>query len=351
MYPNDLGYYFPAEWEKHDATWLTWPYLDDSFPGRLKEVIPAYIQFIKQISRGEKVRLIVPEPREMDKVKTLLIENNIDLSKIEFLIHPTNDVWCRDHGPAFIINSHAQQPKAIVNWQFNAWGGKYPSELDNMVPLKVANYLNLPVFEPGIIMEGGSVDFNGNGTLITTESCLLNPNRNPHLTRSEIEQFLIRYYGVQQVLWLKDGIVGDDTDGHVDDITRFVNAETVITAIETRTGDENFEPLQQNLKLLKSMRLLNGKQLNIIELPMPDAVYYDDRRLPASYANFYICNSAVIVPVFRCKNDNVALKIIEEAFPDRPVYDIDSYDIICGLGSFHCLSQQEPRVEQNKAPH
>jgi len=204
--------------------------------------------------------------------------------------------------------------------------------------------LNLPVYHPGIVMEGGSVDFNGEGTVMTSTCCLLNENRNPHLTREQIEAYLVNYYGVDQVLWVKEGIVGDDTDGHIDDTVRFVNGDTVITVIEENKQDENYALLQENLADLKKMRLSNGKQLNIVELPMPEDVIYEDQRLPASYANFYIANESVIVPTFRCGRDEKALEIIQGCFPARRVVGIDSTEIIWGLGSFHCLSQQEPEI-------
>jgi agmatine deiminase len=244
-----------------------------------------------------------------------------------------------------LINPSASQKKVVVDWNYNAWGNKYPPfDLDDVVPTRIAEQLGLPVYHPGIIMEGGSVDFNGDGTLITSECCLLNDNRNPHLNRSQIEKYLADFYGIKQVLWVKEGIVGDDTDGHIDDTVRFVNHDTVLTVVEEDKNDDNYGLLQQNLVQLKKMRLLNGKQLNVVELPMPDAVIYEAQRLPASYANFYISNASVIVPTYRCKNDDRALRIIGECFPGRRVVGIDSTDIIWGLGSFHCLSQQEPEV-------
>lgn len=235
--------------------------------------------------------------------------------------------------------------KVIVDWNYNAWGGKYPPfDLDDVIPTRISEQLGIPVFHPGIIMEGGSVEFNGKGTLITSECCLMNKNRNPHLTKNDVEKYLVDYYGVQQVLWIQEGINGDDTDGHVDDTVRFVSEDTILTVIEENRRDENYEPLLDNLRQLKKMRLVNGKQLNIIELPMPEPVIYEGQRLPASYANFYISNESVIVPTFRCKKDDKALNIIGDCFRDREVIGIDSTDIIWGLGSFHCLSQQEPVV-------
>ena len=233
----------------------------------------------------------------------------------------------------------------VVDWNYNAWGGKYPPfDQDDIIPTLIARHFSLPVYHPGIIMEGGSVEFNGKGTILTSTCCLLNENRNPHLDREQLEAYLHQYYGAKQVLWVEEGIVGDDTDGHIDDTIRFVNEDTVLTVVETDKQDENYEILQQNLRQLQQMRLLNGKQLNIVELPMPDAVIYEDQRLPASYANFYISNKYVIVPTFRCAKDDQALRIIADCYKDREVVGIDSTEIIWGLGSFHCLSQQEPAI-------
>jgi agmatine deiminase len=267
------------------------------------------------------------------------------MSQVEFFFHPTNDAWCRDHGPAFLINPAAAQKKVVVDWGYNAWGNKYPPfDLDDVIPTSIARHFQLPVYHPGIVMEGGSVEFNGKGTLMTSTACLLNPNRNPHLSQEQIEQYLRDYYGVNQILWVDEGIIGDDTDGHIDDTVRFVNEDTVIAVVEQNTGDENYELLQQNLRQLSKMRLTDGRSLHIVELPMPRAVVYEDQRLPASYANFYIANRYVIVPTFRCDLDDRALQIISDCFPDRKTVGIDSTDIIWGLGSFHCLSQQEPLV-------
>jgi agmatine deiminase len=339
---NLSGFYFPAEWAKHTATWLSWPHKEESWPGKIGLIYPKYCEFIKALTEGELVRINAGT----ETMKAFAIEQltaaGVNLNKVEFFDFPTNDAWCRDHGPAFLINPEAKQ-KAIVDWGYNAWGEKYPPyDLDDVIPTKIAQHFNLPVYNPGIVMEGGSVDFNGKGTVLTTTACLLNQNRNPHLDQQQIEAYLQNYYGVEQVLWLGDGIVGDDTDGHIDDITRFVNEDTVVTAVEENKANENYQILQENLQTLKTMRLLNGKQLNIVELPMPDPVFYDGQRLPASYANFYIANTSVIVPTYRCANDDNALSILEGCFPDRKIIGIDSTDIIWGLGSFHCLSQQEP---------
>lgn len=344
-FPSANGYYFPAEWASHTATWLSWPHKEASWPGKIDLIYGRYCEFIKILTAGELVRINVANEQMQAFAQQHLLAADVDLSCIEFFHFPTNDAWCRDHGPAFLVNPNAKQQKVIVDWGYNAWGNKYPPyDLDDVIPTKIGEHLGLPIYHPGIVMEGGSVEFNGQGTLLTTRACLLNANRNPHLNQSQIEEYLYNYYGIQQVLWLGDGIVGDDTDGHIDDITRFVNEDTVVTVVEKNKKDANFHLLQENLETLKTMRLLNGKPLNIVELPMPSAVIYEGTRLPASYANFYIGNAAVVVPTFRDKNDDKALEIIQQCFPDRKVVGIDSTDIIWGLGSFHCLSQQEPAV-------
>lgn len=343
--PKKLGYYFPAEFAPHSATWLSWPHKEASWPGKISRIYPYYAQFIKAVSEGEKVNINVNDEAMKSFAVECLEQADVDLTKISFFLHPTNDAWCRDHGPAFLINPKADHKKIIVDWGYNAWGNKYPPyDLDDVIPTLIANQYNIPVFHPGIIMEGGSVEFNGRGTILSSTACLLNPNRNPQLSRQQIEAYLCHYYGADQILWVSEGIVGDDTDGHIDDTVRFVNEDTVLTVVEENRSDENYELLQTNLRELKQMRLINGKQLNIIELPMPDAVVYEGQRLPASYANFYIANAAVIVPTYRCRQDDKALQIIGECFPGRKVVGIDSTDLIWGLGSFHCLSQQEPAV-------
>ncbi|MFY8003893.1 MAG: agmatine deiminase family protein [Chitinophagaceae bacterium] len=342
--PKQLGFVFPAEWHNHIATWLSWPHKEASWPGKIHTVYAPYCQFIKALTEGERVNINVANEAMKIFAINELQKQAVDLEKVSFFIHPTNDAWCRDHGPAFLLNTTTNQ-KAIVDWGYNAWGDKYPPyDLDDVIPTLIGKELNLPVFNPGIVMEGGSVEFNGAGTILTTTACLLNKNRNPHLTQNQIEQYLINYYGAEQILWLGDGIVGDDTDGHIDDITRFVNTDTVLTVVEANKADENYHLLQENLQTLKKMRLLNGKQLNIVELPMPSPVIWEDQRLPASYANFYIGNAVVAVPTFKDANDDNALQIIADCFPNKKVVGIDSTDVIWGLGSWHCLSQQEPAL-------
>lgn len=343
--PAEKGYYFPAEFAPHVATWLSWPHKEASWPGKIESIFPVYAEFVKRVAEGEKVRINVGTTELKEKAEKHLEKVGADFSQIEFFMHPTNDAWCRDHGPAFLINPLAADKKIIVDWNYNAWGGKYPPhDLDDVIPTLIGRQLQLPVVNPGIIMEGGSVEFNGRGTVLTTTSCLLNPNRNPHLNQQQIETYLRNYYGVQNILWLGDGIVGDDTDGHIDDLTRFVSADTVVTVVEHDKNDANYTPLRENLETLQTLKLENGQSLKIVELPMPAAVHYDGMRLPASYANFYISNKYVVVPIFRDKNDDRALSILQSCFPQHRVIGLDSVDIIWGLGSFHCLSQQEPRA-------
>ena len=335
------GYHFPAEWEPHEATWLTYPHSNDSFPGNLENMYFPYMQFIAEIAKSEKIRINVPAAFK-ERLLCQLNNANINVGQVEIFERASNDVWCRDHGPAFVTRDFPKRQKAVVDWEFNAWGGKYPYDADNLIAGAIATELGLPIYRPGIVMEGGSVEFNGQGTLLTTSACLLNPNRNPHLSRRQIEQYLYDYYGVQRILWLNDGIEGDDTNGHVDDITRFANAHTIITAVETNKHDPNYAPLQENLKILRQMRLQDGRQPDLVELPMPLSVIHNGQRLPASYANFYITNDAVIVPIFRCPQDDCALQILATCFANRRIVGIDSTDIVQGFGSFHCLSQQEP---------
>jgi agmatine deiminase len=343
--PKSLGYSFPAEFAQHDAIWLSWPHKEESWPGKIASIYPSYCAFVKTVALTERVNINVGTDKMRQGAAKMLELAGVDMSKVQFYLHPTNDAWCRDHGPSFLISNNAEHPKAIVDWNINAWGGKYPPyDLDDVIPTRIAEQLNLPVFYPDIIMEGGSVDFNGTGTVITSTCCLLNENRNPHLHQAQIEQYLGDYYGIEQVLWVSEGIVGDDTDGHIDDTVRFVNEDTVLTVVESNVLSENFDLLQKNLKELKAMRLANGKQLNIVELPMPADVVYEGQLLPASYANFYISNGHIIVPTYQCKQDDQAMQIIQSCFPTREVVGIDSTDIIWGLGSFHCLSQQEPSI-------
>jgi agmatine deiminase len=277
-------------------------------------------------------------------VRELLRKERTPLERVRFHHFPAYEPWCRDHGPIFLVREqNGKHERAIVDWGYNAWGGKYPPfDLDDAIPQHVAKLRGLPLFSPGIVMEGGSIEVNGCGTLLTTESCLLNPNRNPDLSKTEIEKFLCDYLGVTNVLWLGDGIIGDDTDGHIDDKSRFVNPTTVVTIVEEDRSDANYEILQENLKRLRTMRDEKNRPLRNVEIPMCGVIEHAGQRLPASYANFYIANQIVLVPIYRHKNDGKALEILQKEFPDRRVIGIDSTELIWGLGSFHCISQQEP---------
>ncbi|MDF0694084.1 agmatine deiminase family protein [Aquirufa ecclesiirivi] len=343
--PKERGFFFPAEWHPHEATWITFPHNDHSWQGdKLSNMYPEYFALIKAISQGEKVKINVNHEALKDFILGELLTYKIDPQQVELFIRPTNDAWCRDHGPAFLIKNDSSE-RLLIDWGYNAWGGKYPPfDADDQIPQAIAQDLGIEFQSPGIIMEGGSVEFNGKGTVLTSRSCLLNPNRNPHLNQAQIENYLKAYYGVDQVLWVSDGIVGDDTDGHIDDTVRFVNENTVITMVEPNVEDENHAVLAQNLSELKEMRLLDGSPLNIIEIPMPEAVVIDDFRAPGSYANFYICNAAVIVPIFDCPQDALALDILSQLFTDRPLIGLSAREIIWGQGSFHCLTQQEPKA-------
>ncbi len=348
--PAQQGFFFPAEWHPHAATWLSWPHTEASWTRERQELMfPAYIAFINAIAESEPVFINAHNETVMQAARLRLLLAGADMSRITLLPHPTNDSWCRDHGPAFLINPDKKE-RMIVNWGYNAWGNKYPPyDRDDLIPVQIAHYRHLNCVTPaastgGIIMEGGSVEFNGAGTVLTSRACLLNQNRNSHLSQTDIERYLGDFYGVRQVLWVEDGIVGDDTDGHIDDTVRFVNEDTVLAAWEVNPNDANYPFLAHIHHELRAMRLPGGKQLTVVDLPMPDPVISDGLRLPASYANFLITNGAVIVPTFRCATDQRALDIIGQCFPSRKIVGIDSTDIVWGLGSFHCLSQQEPAV-------
>lgn len=338
--PRAEGFTFPAEWSGHRATWLTLPLNDESWPGMMNDVYDVYFRFMQTIALSERVAINVQNELMADFVREMADRYRISQDMIEMHINPSNDCWTRDHGPAFLKGIDGS--KLLINWKFNAWGGKYRSDLDDQIPMRIAEIRNLPLITVDVVMEGGAVDFNGKGTVLTTRSCLLNPNRNPHLSQESIEKYIMNYYGAEKICWLEDGIAGDDTDGHVDDIARFVNEDTVVAMIEKNREDDNYEPLLNNRKILEEFRLPDGKPLNIIEIPMPPPVRFRNERLPASYANFYITNGHVVVPVFQSDKDEIALEILAGCFPGREVVGIDSRILIHGLGSFHCLSQQEP---------
>jgi agmatine deiminase len=344
--PAALGYRMPAEWESHIATWLSWPRREGiSFPDSFDRVMPALRAMVEALIESEQVCINVCSDAHGAEARQVL--HGLPTERIAFHMIPTNEPWCRDHGPIFLTRD--LDPKlAIVDCDYNAWGNKYPPfDLDEIVPTRVAEILKLPVFYPGMILEGGSIDVNGAGALLTTESCLLNKNRNPNLSRTEIEQRLRDYFAVREILWLGDGIAGDDTDGHIDDLARFVSQHRVVTVVEEDRDDENYEPLQKNLARLREMKIgasRTGTEIEIITLPMPRKIVREGLRLPASYANFYIANSCILVPTFADPADEPALSILRKLFPDRRVIGIDCRELIWGLGTFHCLTQQQPAV-------
>jgi agmatine deiminase len=345
--PAQLGYRMPAEWEPHAGTWFTWPRPEGiSFPDKYETVPPVYAELIRQLVQVEDVNINVWNREMEESVRAILAKHKVPLARVHFHFFPAYEPWCRDHGPIFLLREkEGRRERAVVDWAYNAWGGKYPPfDLDDAVPQHVAKLRGLALFQPGIVMEGGALDVNGQGTLLTTESCLLNPNRNPNLSRTEIERSLRDHLGVRQIIWLGDGIAGDDTDGHVDDLSRFISPSTVVTVVEADPADENYAPLRENLEVLLAARDQDGKQFRVVELPMPARIEHQGQRLPASYANFYIANGIVLVPTYRDANDRKAIEVFQREFPDRKIIGVDSTELIWGLGSFHCITQQEPAV-------
>lgn len=336
----------PAEWEPHAATWLSWPHNENSWPGRFETVEPVYAQMVHAIADSEPVHINVTDS-EMEHGARRFLREAGARGEIHFHHIPTNDAWCRDHGAIFVVGkrddgtANESQRVAATKWRYNAWGDKYPHDLDDRIARQMANVLDVPLYERPTVLEGGSIDVNGTGALLTTEACLLNPNRNPDLAREQIEDELRAGLGVEQIIWLGDGIAGDDTDGHIDDLTRFVAERTVVTVVESDSHDENYAPLQENLARLRDVRIGN-MQLDIVELPMPPAIVYEGQRVPASYANFYITNRSVLLPGYHCDTDEVARQLLAEVFPGREIVVIDCRDLIWGLGAFHCLTQQVP---------
>ena len=332
----------PAEWERHDATWLTWPRAEGiSFPDAFEQIPAIWASLAKLLAEGEEVHINVFSAEHEQDVREALKKADAPLdTRIHLHPFPAYEPWCRDHGPIFVRRPGEM---AVVDWRYNAWGGKYPPcDLDDDVPRHVAEILGLRLFSPSMILEGGSIEVNGAGTLLTTEACLLNKNRNPELSKVEIETYLRDYLGVEQILWLGDGIVGDDTDGHIDDLTRFVDERTLVTLVEEDSTDDNYQRLQENTQRLRTMTDRSGRPWRIVELPTPGRIERDGQRLPASYANFYIANEVVIVPAFHHDNDERARKILQSLFPKRHVILLPALDLIWGLGAFHCITQQQP---------
>ncbi len=345
--PAELGYTMPAEWEKHEATWLGWPHNANDWPGKF-EIIPwIYGEMVRRISAGERVNLIVRHNQDEVQARRIFKHVGVDLRKIKFVTHHTNRGWTRDTGPIFVKRKNKT---AIVHFHFNAWAKYSNWRKDTKVPETAAKLLGKKLFHAEFegtpfVIEGGGMELNGRGTLISTEECYLDPKiqvRNPGLGKKEIEGVLKNYLGVTNVLWLAKGPKGDDTHGHIDDICRFVNRNTLLLVREKNSKDENYRPLAENWERVKDFRLEDGMKPEVVALPMPNPLYFDGIRLPASYANFYICNAAVIVPTFNDPNDRVALGILGELFKDRPVVGIHAVDLVWGFGSLHCLTQQQP---------
>ena len=348
--PRALGYRMPAEWEPHAATWLAWPHNRSDWPGKFESIPWVFADIIRHLARAEDVNLIVSSAREKKTAQEILRRSHANSSRVKFHLWPTNRIWIRDSGPIFIKNSHSV---ALTNWRFNAWA-KYPDwKHDNQLPNRIAKKLKLQQFVPiaecnrkphHVVLEGGSIDVNGQGLLLTTEECHMSKvqQRNPGLTKRDLEQVFADYLGIEKVIWLGRGIQGDDTHGHVDDISRFVAADTVLTAVEPSRADANYAPLQENLRRLRAATDLHGRRLQIIELPLPRPVIFRGQRLPASYANFYIANNLVLVPTFNDPNDRVALNILAGLFPKREIIGIHCGDFIWGLGAIHCMTQQQP---------
>jgi len=347
------AYRMPAEWEPHRATYLVWPHNFDTWPGKFEPIPQIFAQMAAAIAHFEPVRILISHAGLATGVRAIIERapapdgGTVRIDRVEFAVVPTNDSWIRDHGPIFVNRlgaADADAPAQIaLDWRFNSWGEKYGGyDLDDAVPRRLGEQFAFEVIEPGIVLEGGSIDVNGAGTLLTTEACLLNPNRNPTLIRGEIEDYLRAYLGVTKILWLGDGIAGDDTDGHVDDLARFVTADTIVTVIEDDSADANYAVLRDNRERLRAMRDQKGRPFTIAELPTPPALYYDGTRLPASYANFLIVNQGVIVPTFGCAADAVAIETLARLFPGRRIVGIPSADLVWGLGAVHCLTQQHP---------
>ena len=342
----------PAEWEPHAATWLAWPHNRDTWPDLVAVISAVYVQLIATLHQDERVYICVNDSETAAYVRHILDTAGVDLTRIGIYEIPTNDAWARDHGPIFLTRRHGQIIElGLTNWTFNAWGAKYPPwGLDDRVPERIARCLNLIPFTPHMVLEGGSIDVNGQGMLLTTESCLLNPNRNPTLSRSDIEHVLKEFLGVYHIGWLGEGIVGDDTDGHVDDIARFVNPTTVVCAVENDPTDMNYKPLQDNLRRLRSMRDQDGQPLYVVPLPMPGPIEDAAERLPASYANFYIANRTVLVPTYNQPQDRTALSILQELFPGRRIRGIPCRELVVGLGALHCITMQQPACDRHYQP-
>jgi len=355
--PTELGYAMPAEWEPHAATWLGWPHNESDWPDKIDTIRWVYGEMVRKISPGELVRILVRSKAEAKFAASYLKRAACDLKRVQFVVHPTNRGWTRDSGPIHVrrkrSTSNTQHPTpnaAIAHFHFNAWAKYRNWQLDTKVPETAAKLLKRPLFDARFngkkfVIEGGGIEVNGCGTLLTTEECYQHPTiqvRNPGMTKAQYDEQFKKYLGVKNVLWLLNGPVGDDTHGHIDDICRFTDAKTLVLIKETNRRDINYGPLSENWERVQEFRLEEGSKPKVVALPMPSPIFYKNWRLPASYANFYICNACVIVPTFNDVNDRVALGILGELFKDRPVVGIHAVDLVLGFGSLHCLTQQEP---------
>ncbi len=356
--PRELGYHMPAEWEPHEATWLAWPHNPEDWPGKFQSIPWLYVEIVRLLAERERVHLIVEDARMQRRVTSMLERARAKVDRVEFHRWPTDRGWTRDSGPIFVRNAAGKL--AITHWRFNGWAKYDDWRLDERIAGRVTKLLGMPAWQPcvedksgkscRIVLEGGSIDVNGARTLLTTEECLLSDvqQRNPGVSREQLERVFHDYLGTDRVIWLGRGIAGDDTHGHIDDIARFASASTIIAAVEPDTSEANHAPLAENLKILKAARTLDGKQFTIVELPMPRPIVFRKQRVPASYANFYVANGVVLVPTFHDPNDRVALNILAEAFPEREVIGVHCVDLIWGLGALHCMTQQQPAALPSK---
>jgi agmatine deiminase len=345
--PAPLGFRMPAEWERHEATWIAWPHETTDWPGKFAPIAWIYGEIVRHLSRFERVRILVQDAASERKIRSVLKKSGADLSAVDFFVIQTDRSWTRDYCPIFITNADGR--RGVLDWQFNGWAKYWNHRADDAVTMQLAERFEWPIWTPVInrkrvVLEGGSIDVNGAGSLLTTEECLLSPvqARNPELSRGQVEAVFHDYLGVSHTLWLRNGIAGDDTHGHVDDLARFTDSRTIVVVTEQDPDEINYEPLRENLALLREMRDQDGQPLRVETLPMPQPVYFDKQRLPASYANFYIANQLVLVPTFNDPNDRIALNKLAELFPDRTVVGIACTDLVLGLGTLHCMTQQQP---------
>lgn len=352
--PFELGHWMPAEWEPHEATWLAWPHEKTDWPGKFAPIPWVYGDIVRRLSQVERVRILVENAVAEKDARSVLKKCEANLASVDFFRVPTNRGWIRDFGPIFVKNG--KERPAVTNWHFNAWAKYRNWRKDDEANSTLAARLKWKMWQPRhrgkrVVLEGGSIDVNGRGTMLTTEECLLSTvqARNPGFTRDDIEKVFRDYLGVTHVVWLKNGIAGDDTHGHVDDLARFVNPTTIVTVVEEDKSDVNYAPLHENFAFLQHAKDQNGRHLRVEKLPMPEPVFFEGQRLPASYANFYIANKLVLVPTFNDPNDARALNTLRGLFPDRKVIGIACLDLVLGLGTLHCMTQQEPAIDQRGA--